>query len=201
GLFHMARNAEDLGALVLWPTDGGEPGRAAPQNGRHHGDALDIVDRRRTAIKPDPSGKGRLQPRLALPAFEGFEQRHFLAADISARATMEIKLEIVARAAGILADEAGGVGFLDRLLQDERFGMKLAADIDVARGRAHAGARQQAALDQLVRIVADDVAVLAGARLAFIGIDDEIARPVAGLRHERPFEAGRKSRTAAAAEP
>jgi hypothetical protein len=38
-------------------------------------------------------------------------------------------------------------------------------------------AGDQAALDQRVRIVAHDVAVLAGARLGFVGIDDEIMRP------------------------
>jgi hypothetical protein len=36
---------------------------------------------------------------------------------------------------------------------------------------------EQAALDQRVRIVAHDVAVLAGARLGFVGIDDEVMRP------------------------
>ena len=43
--------------------------------------------------------------------------------------------------------------------------------------RAHREAGDQAALDQLVRIVADDVAILAGAGLAFVGIDDQVVRP------------------------
>ena len=72
--------------------------------------------------------------------------------------------------------------------------------IDVAGVRAHGEAGDQAALDQQMRIVPHDLAVLAGAGLGLVGIDDEIARPaVRFLRHERPFQAGRKAGAAAAA--
>jgi hypothetical protein len=67
--------------------------------------------------------------------------------------------------------------------------------------RAHGETGDQAALDQRVRIVAHDVAVLAGAGLGLIGIDDEIVRPPVGLLgHERPFQAGREAGAAAAAQ-
>jgi hypothetical protein len=66
--------------------------------------------------------------------------------------------------------------------------------------RAHGEAGDHAALDQRVRIVAHDVAVLAGTRLGLIRIDDEIVRAaVALLGHERPFQAGRKPCPATAA--
>src|SRR4029077_1893557 len=45
------------------------------------------------------------------------------------------------------------------------------------------------------------VAVLAGAGLALVGVDDEIGRALALLRHERPFEAGREAGAAAPAQP
>ena len=53
-----------------------------------------------------------------------------------------------------------------------------------------------------MRIVAHDLPVLAGAGLGFVGIDDEIVRPrrIGGLRHERPFQAGREAGAAAAAQ-
>src|SRR3546814_2879768 len=56
--------------------------------------------------------------------------------------------------------------------------------------------------DLLVRIVADDFAVLARTRLGFVGVDDEEARAVGArlLRHEAPFEPGREARAAAAAQ-
>src|ERR1019366_6864684 len=56
-----------------------------------------------------------------------------------------------------------------------------------------------AALDQLMRVEPQDIAVLAGAGLAFVGVDDEVMRLVAGLGHEGPFHAGWKARAAAAA--
>src|SRR5207248_10916319 len=59
----------------------------------------------------------------------------------------------------------------------------------------------QAALDEQVRIVPPDLAVLAGTGFGFIGIDDEVARPpvLALFRHERPLQAGRETRAAASA--
>src|SRR6185437_14644383 len=48
-----------------------------------------------------------------------------------------------------------------------------------------------------MRIVPHDLAILAGAGFGFVGIDDEVARPaiLAFLRHEGPFQAGRKTRS------
>src|SRR5690606_2951993 len=67
--------------------------------------------------------------------------------------------------------------------------------------RAHGKTSQQAALDQRVRIVTQNVAVLTGAGLGFVGIDNEIARTaIADLGHERPFHACREARAATAAQ-
>jgi len=52
-----------------------------------------------------------------------------------------------------------------------------------------------------MRIVAHDVAVLAGARFGFVRIDDKVMRTaVAFLRHEGPFQPGREPCPAAAAQ-
>ena len=67
--------------------------------------------------------------------------------------------------------------------------------------RAHREAGDQAAFDQRMRIVAHDVAVLAGAGLGFVGIDHQIMRPLLHfLGHEGPFEAGGEAGAAAAAQ-
>src|SRR5690606_14482410 len=59
----------------------------------------------------------------------------------------------------------------------------------------------QAALDQMVWIVAQDLAILAGARLGFVGVDDEVMRaPIIDLGHKAPFEAGREPSAATAAQ-
>src|SRR5215467_9616586 len=53
-----------------------------------------------------------------------------------------------------------------------------------------------------MRIVPHDLAVLAGTGLGLIGVDREIMRAAVGLLgHERPFQAGRKTGSAAATQP
>ena len=81
----------------------------------------------------------------------------------------------------VLADQLGLVGLVDRRLQALALADEFAADIDVAGMRAHGAAGDQAALDQEMRIVPHDLAVLAGAGLGFVGVDHEIMRPLAQL--------------------
>ena len=56
----------------------------------------------------------------------------------------------------------------DRLVHDLDQVAILAANVDVARVRVHREPRDQHAFDQLVRIVFDQHAILAGARLALV---------------------------------
>ena len=162
---------------------------------------LDVVDRGRAAVEADISGKRRLQARLALLAFEALQERGFLAADIGAGAVVDddIEGEVVNV---VLADEPGLIGLVHRRLQAFAFPDELAAHVDVAGVGAHREAGEQTALDQEVRIVPHDLAVLARAGLGFVGVDDEIMRPAVGmLGHERPFEPGREPGAAAPAQP
>ena len=199
-LHDVARDTKQLGAGIVGPADGGEPGGTPAQDVGRRRDRLHIIDRGRTAVEPDIGGERRLKPRLALLALEAFEQRGFLAADISAGAVMQIEIEIPAVHVA-LADQLGVVGLVDRRLQCFALADEFAADIDVAGIGAHAEAGDQATLDQEMRIVPHDLAVLAGAGLGFVGVDHEIMRPPVGfLGHERPFQSGRKSGAATAAQ-
>ena len=202
GLLHMALDAEDLGARVLRPPEAREPGGAAPQDGRHHGDRLDVVHRGRRAVEADRRREGRLQPRHALLALQRLDQRRFLAADIGAGAAMDVEVEVPAAAAGVGAEQPGGVALVDRRLHHEVLVVVLAAHVDVAGVGAHRDAGEQAALRQGVRVVPQDVAVLAGAGLGLVGVHHEVVRPpVRLLRHEGPLHAGREAGAAAAAQP
>src|SRR5262249_26952029 len=72
--------------------------------------------------------------------------------------------------------------------------------INIARVRRHGGASVEAAFDEKMRVVPHDLAVLAGAGLRLVGVDDEIVRPVTDLLgHERPLEASGEARAAAPA--
>ena len=76
-------------------------------------DALDIVDRGRAAIEPRAGRERRLEARLALLALQALDHRGLFAADIGARAAVEEDVEVVARAAGVLAEQPGVIGLVD----------------------------------------------------------------------------------------
>ena len=162
---------------------------------------LDVVDRRRGAVEADIRRKGRLHARHALLALERLEHRGLFAADIGARAVMDIN---VARPPVdiVLADQPRLIGLVDRRLQALPLEDILAANIDVGRLRAHRERSDERTLDESVRIVPHDLAVLAGAGFGFVGVDDEVMRAlgVDRLGHERPFEAGWKACAAATAQ-
>src|ERR1700761_1159729 len=102
----------------------------------------------------------------------------------------------------VLADQLCFVSLVDSGLKVLALPNEFAAHVDIASMRAHRAARDQATLDQQMRVVPHDLAVLAGTGLGLVGVDHEVARPAVGrfLRHERPFQAGRKTRAAAAAQ-
>ena len=173
----MAGDAIELGAGVVLPAERGEPRRAAPHDVGRLRDRLDVVHGGRAAIEAHVGRERRLQPRLALLALEAFEQRGLFAADVGAGAVVHVHVVVVAGAAGVLAEQPGLVGLIDRGLQALALADELAAHIDVAGARAHRETGDQTALDEKMRIVPHDLAVLAGAGLGLVGIDDQIARP------------------------
>src|SRR5579863_2279603 len=201
GPLDMTGYAKQLGADVVRPANGGKPRRPAPQDIRRHRNRLDIVDGGRTAEQTDIGREWRLQPRLALLAFEAFEQRGLFAADIGAGAVRNVEVERPAVDV-VLADQLGLIGLIDRGLQMLALANELAADIDVAGMRSHRETGEQTPLDQQMRIVPHDLAILAGAGLGLVGIDHEIARAAifGFLRHEGPLHAGREAGSAAPAQ-
>ena len=72
----------------------------------------------------------------------------------------------------------------------------LATDVQEALRQSGRVARDQAALDQLVRIALHQEPVLVGAGLGLVAVDDEVTRPDA-LRGEAPLHAGRETGAAA----
>ena len=99
----------------------------------------------------------------------------------------------------VFADQFRLIGLIDRRLQPFALADEFTSNINVAMVRGHRGPGDQATLDEKMRIVPHDLAVLASAGLGFVGIDDEVMRPVHLLGHERPFQPGRESGAAAAA--
>src|SRR5690606_19829328 len=113
-------------------------------------------------IEADIGWKRRFQPWLALLAFQALQQRRFLTADIGTGAMMNMNIEIPA-ALVVLAQQSGIVAFVDRSLQRLALADEFAANVDVGDMRAHRETGNDAALDQRVRIMAENVTILAGA--------------------------------------
>src|SRR5690606_19820594 len=98
-----------------------------------------------------------------------------------------------------LAQQTGFVAFVDCRLEGFTLAHEFAAHVDIGGVCAHGATGDHAAFDQRMRIVAQDFAVLAGAGLGFVGVDDQIMRAtVALLGHERPLETRREASTATA---
>ena len=88
---------------------------------------------------------------------------------------MDVEVERVAVLV-VDADETRLIGLVDRTLQRIALRDILAADIDVAGMRTHREGGDQAAFDEKMGIIAHDLAVLAGAGLRLVRVDDEVMR-------------------------
>src|SRR5579864_548099 len=110
---------------------------------------------------------------------------------------MPVHIEIVSAAENVLAEKTLRVGVGNRLLHDLEQIAILAANVDVARVRAHRDSRDYHAFDHGVRIMLEDQSVFASPRLAFIAVAQDVFRLRRSLGNERPFQARVESRAAA----
>ena len=160
---------------------------------------MGVIDGGRLAVETEVRGERRLEAGLALLAFQRLKQRGFFATDVGASAHGRVQVEIDAGAQQILAEQASRVGFLERPLETgHRLGEEFATNVVVAHRGTHAIATDGHALDDRVRVVTEDVTVVAGARLGFVRIAHRIllAGSIAG--HEAPLQAGGEARATTA---
>jgi hypothetical protein len=109
-----------------------------------------------------------------LLALDGLDQGRFFTTNIGAGSTMDINVEIVSGTAGVFTNETGLVCFVDGLLQMGGFLEEFTADVDVGGTRVHTAPSYETAFDKFVGVPAENFTVLAGARLPFVGVHDEI---------------------------
>ena len=201
GQVHMAGNTEQLGPRVLGPPQRCEPAGPAAQNLRRHGDGFHIGHGGGATVKTDIGRKRGPHARLALIAFETLQQGRFLAANVGARPVVKVNLEIPSRFTGVSADQASLASLVNGRLKAQGLGMEFPPDVDVSGIDSHGETGEQRPLHQFVGVMADDFAVLAGAGLTLVGIDNEVmGPPVRFLRHEGPFHASGEARAAASAQ-
>src|SRR5690606_7572804 len=121
-------------------------------------------------------------------------------ADVGAEAVVGVQLETEAGAADVVAEQAGRTRLFERGLEAFVDLEDLAVDVVVAHGDAHGVRRDRHAFDDDERVVQQDVAVLAGARLALVGVAHEVLLARELARHEAPLQAAGEARAAAPAQ-
>src|SRR6516225_4893047 len=100
-----------------------------------------------------------------------------------------------------LPDPSSVVSLVDRALENPTLAKEFAADVYVTTVSTNGEGCEQAALDQQVRFVSKDIAILAGPRLALVGVHDEVTRQsVIIWWHKGPLQAGGKAGPAASAQ-
>ena len=125
---------------------------------------LDVVDQRRALVEALERGERRLQARVAALALERVEQRGLLAADVGAGAAVDDQVERVVGAEDALAEVARRARLGERGVEDVGLVLVLAADVDEGAVDARRPRRDDHALDQQVRVLLHQLAVLEGAR-------------------------------------
>src|SRR5215472_14771280 len=105
-------------------------------------------------------------------------------------------MEAEIAAQDIAAEVSGAVGLVDSLLATLVGLPDLAVDVVVSALAAHGIGRDRHALDQDVRVVAHDVAVLERTGLSLVGVAHQVLGTMILLRHEPLLENGLKTRNA-----
>ena len=168
GIVDMAGNGKQLGAAVVGLAQFQEFLPAMTDDVGNAGKGFGVVDGGRLAVQAESRGERRLEARLAFLAFDGFQQGGFFAADISTITQMVVQVETEIRAQNVVAQITGGArlfaGLLHAFVGFEDFAMHVV----VAGLDAHGVGGDRHAFDELMRVEAQDVPVLAGARLAFV---------------------------------
>lgn len=127
----VARDTEELGAGVALTTEASEPSTTTTGDRWGDGDSLDVGDGRGAAKETDVGGERRLKTGLALLALERLDKSSLLTTDVGTGTTVEVDVKVVARTAGVLADEASSVGLVNGLLDVVGLLDELSTDVDV----------------------------------------------------------------------
>ena len=158
-----------------------------------------LLIKRRSLVEALDGRERRLQPRVAALAFQRVEQAGLLAADVGAGAAVDDERERVLGAEDPLADEARVARFAQRRVEHVGLEHVLAADVDErAVGPGRVGGDHDP-LDQHVRALLHQFAVLERARLGLVGVADEVLVHRA-FRQERDLLAHREPGAAAPAQ-
>ena len=176
-LHHVPAHTEDAGPGVVGASELGKGVAPHLHNMFHVAEGFDVVDDRGTHVKAKHGREvRRLDPGISPFAFQGLNEAGLLPANVGPGPAMHINLKVIAAVEDVFAEETGRLGLGDCLFQHLPAGGELAADVEVGQLHPVGEAAEDHSLQQLVRILMDDLAVLEGAGLRFVRVADQIDR-------------------------
>src|SRR5260370_31608624 len=139
------------------------------------------------------SGELSLVGRYGAICHYGYDDRTFVATDLSAGADKNFHVVVEIAAKDFLSQKPGAIAAANLFAEDFFLKMIFVADVEDAAFRSGDQARYDHALDEQVRQVGHDEAVLDGAGLAFVGVANDISHRIGLFADKIPLHAGGKS--------
>ena len=201
GTDYVAANANNPGAGIAGPAKS-RILRAAHRNDMLHvTERFDVVHDGRTHVEAQRCGEvRRFDPRIRALAFERFDQPRFLTANVGAGAAMNEDFHIKMGTENILTQKFLLPRFLDGALEDLRALGKFAPYIYVSGVDIEGITGNQDTLEQLVRILVNDVAVLERSGFRFVRVANQIHRLLLVRFDKAPLHPGRETGATASAQ-
>ncbi len=166
-----------------------------PDDPRHAGIGLDIVDQRWFAVQASLRGVRRAISRHPALALDGLQQGGLLAANKRAAALHDPYVQIEPAVHDVLAQVPAlyhtADCFLDVLHRQRVF----QADVEHARMRAHSKRGDNDSLEDSVRVAFEQHPVHESARVAFVAVHNDELPGAASTADHPPFSAGREACT------
>ena len=200
GVLDVAAECKDLGALGALSAHGGEALRAVQDYLRDVCKCLNVVLGSGLSEKTLFRRERRSRTGLAAVALDGGHERGLLAADECACTESYMKVEVEAAVEDVLAEQSELTRFVYCYLKSLDRYRVLRADIDIALGRAGGVAAYRHSFNDAVRVALEHGAIHECARVALVGVADDIFLIRLILAGEAPFQTRRESAAASAAQ-
>ena len=198
---HVSGEREDLRPLAFFRADAGIPGAAAEHDLPDVGEGFHVVQDARLLPETGDGGEGGARSRHAAFALDRGHQGRFLAADEGAGALVDLQIKVKAGPEDVLSQEAVLSGLVDGDVQAVDGQRILGAAVDVTLMGSDRPGGDDHAFQNGVRVRLQDAAVHKGARVAFVGVAQDVFNVAGGSGGKLPFHTGRETSAAAAAEP
>mmetsp|Transcript_16636 Transcript_16636/g.55431 ORF Transcript_16636/g.55431 Transcript_16636/m.55431 type:complete len:204 (-) Transcript_16636:334-945(-) len=175
-IIYVASNVEQLGAFVPFAPKRSKPTTTPSHDCRNDSNGLNIGHGGGATPQANVCRKRRFEPWLALFAFQRFNHSSLFAANVCASTAMNIDIEVISTATSILAEFSFCIRLGNSFLQGNIFIVVFSTNVDVSSLGEHGSTNNQTSVHQLVRLMPENLSVLACAGFTLIGVHHKIRR-------------------------